>query len=491
MGADNRLPWSAFWSTLIHQTEVGQWGHTGRFRPAYYAVRVAETVVFGNDPKAWYAAVLVAFACTCALVGYTTATWLSAAVGGRVDSVASAVVVGGAAVAAYLAAGLFAWSGIVGRLGPAEQLALLATGVLLLSLTKLSLGFGRWWWIPALLGVTTATFAKETFSSLCLMVPLVGIYSYLSYGRRRSDLIAGALGLMPAASLAAILAPTLMHNQHDVYGVSVGSSRLSHAVSALAHSPVRRSLTAGAVLLLAWVAVAVTIPRIQRRVAAFVLAMIICLVACVLLDDWFYGGSYPLPRYHAMPDLAVTLEFVGAACLSIAALRRSRGGPRPIAWLAVASVAVSSYCLIQLALDAQSNLRLTHAVARQNALATNEYQQGLSRTLADLRPDPNARVAVVATVGVDYELAFAVLNELARRTRDRYREYLIVDPSTPSDALLAALTRVSDDGSRDWHARPVKELTRRPALCVFLNVQPRPLPGCRRGHGVRVVAQGM
>ena len=285
----------------------------------------------------------------------------------------------------------------------------------MLSLTKLGLGLGRVWWIPALVGVTTATFAKEGFASLCLAFPLVGAYSYLAYGRRRSDLILGVLGLIPAVLLAAILAPTLLHNQRDVYGAGVGGSRLANAISGLAHQPLPRSITYGGVLLLAWLAAAATIPKAERRMKAFLLAMILWLFACVFLDDWFYGGSYPLPRYHAIPDLVGTLQFVGAVCLSIVALRRGRSTTEPVAWLAIASVAVTSYFLVQLGLTARSNLRLTRETAIRNAAATIEYQQGLSATLARLRIETRAPVAVVAIVGVDYELAFAVLNELARR----------------------------------------------------------------------------
>lgn len=493
MGPDGRLPWSQFWSTFIDKTEVGHWGDTGRFRPAYYFLRVAETVVFGDHPRAWYAAVLVLFAIACALLGYTASLWLWQVLDGSSARLSGPAVVAGAAVGSFLFAGLYAWSGIVGRLGPAELPGLAAAGVVLLSLTKLSLGCPRWWWIPALLGFTAATFSKESFFSLGLAFPVVGTYSYVSFGRRRRDLVAGFAGLLPPAVLALILAPTLLHSQHDVYGTSIGGSRLGAALTALDHAPLRRSLDSIGVLLLAWLAMALTLREDRRRIAAFLLAIVVWLFSCVFLDDWFYGGNYPLPRYRALADLMITVQLIGAACLSIAAVRRARMQLSAAAILAVVSLALSSLFVLRLLPAADSNLHLTRATAAHNAATSDEYQRGLSRTLARLAAQHKPPVAVVAAVGSDYEPAFAVLNELARRTRDGVHEYLIVaSPSARTDPLLAGLNRISRRGSRDWHTRPVRGLARQPgAVCVFLNERPHQVAGCRRGDAIRLVAAGM
>jgi hypothetical protein len=493
MGPDGHLPWSEFWTTFINKTEVGQWGGTGRFRPAFYFVRVAETVLFGNDPWAWYVCVLVMFTGASAALGYVAGVWLSAAVKGSRAWISWSVVIVGSAVGSFLFTGLYAWSGIVARLGAAELLGLLATGLVLLSLSNLSLGLGRLWWIPALLGVMTAIFAKESFSSLALVFPLVGTYSYLALGRRKTDLVAGFLGLVPAVLLGLILAPTLLRNQHDVYGAAVGSSRLTGAILALVEPPLRRWFVAGGMVLLAWFAFAVTVPKAGRRVPAFLLAVIVWLFACVFVDAWFYGGNYSLPRYRAVTDLVITVLFVGALCLSIVAIRRSRGHGRPVLVLAIAAAAASSFFIVHLIQVSLSNLRLTHENAINHAATSNEYQRGLSEVLTRLAAQPKARFAVVATNGIDYESAYAVLNEVARRSRDRYREYLIVANFSPGpSSLLDAMGTISKRGAPAWHIRPVSELAgSKNAVCVFLNNDPRPVEGCRRGDGIRLVAQGM
>jgi hypothetical protein len=97
------------------------------------------------------------------------------------------------------------------------------------------------------------------------------------------------------------------------------------------------------------------------------------------------------------------------------------------------------------------------------------------------------------TNGGDYEPAYAVLNELARRSRDRFREYLIVaNSSSQANGLLDAMTRISESGASSWHTRPLSELAgTADAVCVFLNHNPHPVAGCRRGDGIRLIAEGM
>ena len=491
MGPDGRLGWSEFWKTLMH-TEVGAWGGSGRFRPAYYVVRIVQTILFGDNPRAWYASVLVMFALACAFLGYTAATWVAAAASGMKPRIRWPTMLVAAAACPFLFAGMYAWSGIVGRLGPAELPGLLGISVALLSLTKLARGGGRVWWIPALLAVGTAMFAKESFVAFALVFPLVGMYRYRTLARDKVDFAAGLLGLLPVLLLALILGPDVVGRQQDVYGGAVGSSRLSGAVSSLSKPPLRQCLDAGATLLVAWVALTATISRRERRGALFLLGVIVWLLACAFFDAWFYGGQYPLPRYRAVVDLLTVLQYLGAGCLALVAVRRAWLLPFPVLAVATASLAASALFIFRLVGPSNDNIHLTREAASHNAAATVEYQHGLSETLDRLSRAQDPVVAVVATIGSDYEPAYAILNEVARRTNDDTREYLLVQPSERGSAALRTMTRFARRGSRPWHIRPVDELQREGgAVCVFLNRNPRPLHGCRRGAGVRVAAQGM
>ena len=161
--------------------------------------------------------------------------------------------------------------------------------------------------------------------------------------------------------------------------------------------------------------------------------------------------------------------------------------------LAIASVVASSFFIVRVVRLSVLDLQLTHENATSGAATSNYYQRGLSEALARLVVEPKPTVAVVATNESDYEPAYAVLNELARRSRDRFRQYLIVENSSPmTNGLLDAMVSISESGNRGWHTRPVSELARsKDAVCVFLNTHPRPVDGCRRGDGIRLIAQGM
>ncbi len=57
IGNRNRLPLSDYFSTLLTQTEIVRFGKSARYRPSYYAIRLFEASVFGNNSTAWYAMV--------------------------------------------------------------------------------------------------------------------------------------------------------------------------------------------------------------------------------------------------------------------------------------------------------------------------------------------------------------------------------------------------------------------------------------------------
>jgi hypothetical protein len=158
----------------------------------------------------------------------------------------------------------------------------------------------------------------------------------------------------------------------------------------------------------------------------------------------------------------------------------------------VASVVASALFALTFASSSLAHLRLTRETAANHAATSIEYQHGLSETLARLAVQTRPALAVIAVNPTDYELVFAVLNEVARRSDDRFREYLILDAPPKGSVLLRGMQQVSRRGESEWHTRPVRELAQRAAtVCVFLNERPHPVHGCRPGSGVRLVAQGM
>jgi hypothetical protein len=491
LGSDGHLALEEFWSTLAG-TEVGQWGGFLRFRPAYYMVRIFQATLFGDSPAGWYWSTLTIYVLTCAILGYTVGVWLSCAVRLRSPRLERLLLIFGSILATWLFSGMPAWSGIVTRLGTSELPGLFACALVVLALTKISLQRSRLWWALALAGCLMAVFSKEPFISIVLAFPIVGLYAYFTHGRKKLDLIAGFSGLLPGLLLIVVLAPSLSQSSTDVYGRSVGSSRLTDAMWALINTSLRTWALVAFALFLAWGVWASTLTRRERGLQAYVLVLSIWLVGILLLDAWFYGGQYGSPRYRAMLDLSLTLQVLAAVCLSLAAIRGSRTSARAAS--AAVSLVVSFGALALAFSAAASGFASIDVAVTANLKATNQYQQGLSEVLLALKSYPDAQLVVVATDGGQYEPAYAVLNEISRRTNHSVQQFMIVAPreGKPPDSLLDGLDSLGIEGSAPWQLLPRAGL--RPDsdhVCVFLYQSPLPLPECERGVSKEISTTGI
>ena len=114
-------------STLMNETEVGNWGHGARFRPVFYVAKLVESSAFGLNPGLWFAwriAILALFVATVALMAFLCVMrslrtnrlgiWLGTAI---------------AFFGAIGAVSLPTWTGIVLRLGPSEIYVALGLGI--------------------------------------------------------------------------------------------------------------------------------------------------------------------------------------------------------------------------------------------------------------------------------------------------------------------------------------------------------------------------
>ena len=491
LGSDGRLDAREFWTTLAG-TEVSQWGGFLRFRPAYYSLRIGQAILFGDNPTAWYWSILITYALTCAIAGYAVALWVSCAVQSRSTGLEWLLLIVGSVLATWLFAGMNTWSGIATRLGASELPGLFSSALVLLALTKVSLGHRRLWWVLALAGCFIAVFSKEPFVSLVLVFPIVGLFSYLTYGRRKLDLIAGFSGLVPGMLLVGILAPSLSQSSTDIYGKAVGGSRLRDAVWALLNTSLRSWVFVAFALFIAWGVWASTLTRRERGLRIFILALSIWLVGILLLDAWFYGGQYGSTRYRAVMDLSLTLQTLAAVCLSIAAIRGSNTKVR--AAVTAVSLVISCGALAQAVSATLRGYASIGIAVAANLQATDQYQRGLSDALQALALEPEAQLVVVATNGGQYEPAYAVLNEVARRTNDSIRQFMIVPPleDKPTDPLLEGLAALGIQGSTAWHLLPRAGLSPDSfRVCIFLYQAPFPLPECEPGVSTEISTVGI
>jgi MFS family permease len=493
MGQDGRVSIFEFWTVFLNETEVGDFGSYGRFRPSYYFFRVGQAVLLGDNPHAWYLSVFAAYALTCGILGYTVALWLATSISAKSIRNQNALLIGGSIIGGFIFAGLNSWSGIVGRLGPSELLGLLATALVLVSVTKLSLACSKKWWLLALIGLCVAVFAKESFALLSLLFPVVGVFTFRTFGRQKVDLIAGFSGVIPALVLVAILAPTVLRNQKDIYGSALGGSRWEGGISAMADPALRQWILAGGVVLFAWLVFYVSLSALERGAGLYLLVVIAWSFLNILFTFWFYGGNFWAPRYRATFDLTITLQFIGAACLATAAFRRRP--QMPVFAAVVLAVVASGFFMIRLGQASIANLQNTLQSSTNNAEAANKYQGGINEVLNRIEETGPLPVVLVVQSSGDYEPAYAVLNELARRGNAGVPRYLVVSPIAgleEENQLLDAMREISEEGSNEWKNRPVVELARvQEPVCVFLNMEFVPVSGCLRKDSFMIETQGM
>jgi hypothetical protein len=360
--------------------------------------------------------------------------------------------------------------------------------LVMLSATRLSLGGRRLWWVGAISGVTVAVFSKESFASLGLVLPIVGAYCYTTHGKRRVDLVAGLSGVLPSVVLAVVLLPDLRDGGTDVYGRSVGEGRLSAGVRALSDSSMRPTVVSALIAAIASVIWGWIGPGRRNNAArVYVIALIVWALAAIVMDSWFYGGNHFRTHYFAFVDWATLTLLLGAACLVLSTLE-SRG--RNVAWwLRAACGAISLTMVVWIVLIATKELGDIRQRVSLQATASIVYQDGLARVVSQL--DEGDALVVVPSNELDAEPAYALLNEVARRTEGAQRQYLLVD-SREAGSVVATMNDVSEEGSPAWKAQPLDEW--RPGsgdVCVFINSLPRRIEGCPPTTSTTVVALGM
>jgi hypothetical protein len=438
MGRDGRLTPSEWWHAFYDDTEVGHRDRL-RFRPAYYLWRVGQAALFGDHPIGWYASVLAMFVATVALLAWTVVWWFRAA------GVWSWWV---GPVAAVMLAGLQAWGGIVGRLGPSEQVAMLAASVVLLAATRLVLAGGGRWWAPLIVGVWFAVLGKETFVAFAVLGVIVAVY--------RHERWPVALCLAPVVLLAAALGPSV--GGGDVYGRPTGSARFDAAFNAAASSSAQ--LWAVTFVLLV-VAAALAAPRFAARDRLLTSSLIALAGLTVIGDAWMNAGEYQIFRYLAVVNLVAMLQLAAAICLAV--INRVRAA----VWL-TCGVAVAAVPLTVM------HLEDTHQLAAQSAARTSVYRSQLEGIVAVIDQHPDRPVAVV-TVFDAPEQSLGALTELRRLAAVRHDEYLIVVVPDKVPTLAA----ISQHGNTTWPVEPIGELEGNVAICVHLHLNPAvATPGC-------------
>ena len=147
LGGDQKITPSQAWYIYTHDTEIGKYGVYGRFRPAYHAFRLSESLVWNDELIFWYETNILIFTLFIFTLWYLLAEVIGLGIAGLVS--------------VYVATSLY-WLDVFARLGPSESyvvlgMTLAGAGMYLLYFSK----FHGWGWFFLNLGLLICTGSKE------------------------------------------------------------------------------------------------------------------------------------------------------------------------------------------------------------------------------------------------------------------------------------------------------------------------------------------
>lgn len=467
MGRDSRLGWTEIPGVLLNDTEVGALGADGRFRPVYYTVRAIQAAAFGDHVTWWYVSVLIAFAITCGVTGYVFARWVVAAAKLYEPHQERLVLVVTSIVGSVLVLTLPAWQGIVVRLGPSEQVGMVAVAVTALGLTELGLGSGRgWWWIVAG-GSAVAVMSKENLLGVGIVVTTLACSGWRTDSeRRRLAVCAGA----PVVAMGLVMLRIGMSGE-DVYRRPTGPSRLDGVVDSLATPLVRQWAWTLGLLLVA--AACYTVVVGTHRWLLFTIAGI---TLVVVVDLAITGGDYGQARYRILIQYVALAQVVGAAVLFLAGLRRS--SRRTLGSLAGVTVGLLAWVWVS---AMSSNLEQLNHAADWNRRMTVRFDTAISETVEAV--NGGSDFAVIDVSADSYELTLSIVSEVWRRADIPTLGFVLTSSDTMrtsslDDQLGQTLSELSWSGDDEQHIRPAGELSGRPMWCVLPIPDPEPVSVC-------------
>lgn len=210
LGKDAKLTFAEMPSILFKETEAGNPGGSVRFRPVYYALRLTETVLWGDNLSGWYASRIVIFSLFIVIAWHLFSRFLG-------------LILGGVACLPLLFHS--AWSDIFGRLGPSETYAVLALSVYVLAAANLlgeqqHVSKARWWWLLAASSIV-AIGSKENMLFLLVTTTALTLYLWRKKRVGTTGVVATVLICGFGTFVLVALALALKRQGIDVYGRTV------------------------------------------------------------------------------------------------------------------------------------------------------------------------------------------------------------------------------------------------------------------------------
>jgi hypothetical protein len=288
---------------LIGSSEVGNFGHSVRFRPGYYTIYVTESLVWGANPFLWYLfrflmCITFVFACLKVIDRYF-----------------------GLAAAVLFVALMFSytyWTDVWSRLGPGESYCAFGWGLFSLGFVELidnNPPKREWPWnLLVFFGVLIGAGGKENF--VLLMLPVVA----LGWVRYRRNTLSRGLALvlvLSAAYMTVIIVELLMafsEGRPDAHVEAVNvSSRLRTLRALLSIPAFYHALAAFVFGSIAWLGSRrfSRLEPLRGSILAFAVVGL-CGLFLILTQVIFYNGEWPANGRFDFPGMMTTSLIVVA-----------------------------------------------------------------------------------------------------------------------------------------------------------------------------------
>lgn len=428
---------------LLMGTEVGTFGVSGRYRPGYFTLRIAESCLWGGNAALWYASRIALCTATLTFLWWTVERWWGACL---------------AFAFVFLIAGLTA-TGDTARLGPSESYAMAALALGIWAWCKAgqqdaTRGASWLWWTGAL-GFAVAELSKENFVPIAGLAVMMGSFVLWHRGQIRRHASAWAsivaLTLVTAIMLLMIVRMLKTTGGHDVYNSEVSSASIGQS---LGYSIVRLLLNGPllAVLpLLGWGLWEIRKQKALPVMRAEGLTRKAAIIAAIAGAAWlsqaaFYRGiNWPAGSRYDFPGVLIPIAGMIAV---IGWLLRSPQIEMP--WRK------SGWLLILFVLPLAAADGVVHDVRAQaqiNATRTRHFSSWMRSVAKAAKSDPQAPVILVPDKVLEH---YEPLVSLCRYLRYRgvanpvfYTTKWIAMNDKPSPLMRTLVTQMKS-GSKSW-----------------------------------------
>jgi hypothetical protein len=335
LGPGMNFPFSEIWNTLLTKTEVGM--PAGRFRPAYYFLKMVETATWGANVHLWYLTRTLEFT-----VFITSIWWITSRFVG----------IWPAAVLLIPILAMPFWADVWARLGPSEAYGSGALGILLLGAYGVFAGQSAGVQRIGAIAITVATVilvgVKETFA------PFAGLSIALLLIACARQLLSLPLAGLLVAVVSAVTGAIIFVVQKTVSG---GSDYYANPIELSPLVPIARASFVHAISYWGplYFAAGLSLALLERSngqtlrrwatASSVTAAVFVFLVAMYVSQCVAYRSALPLNMRYDFPGaLFVPMNYCLLSCY-VAYMTRSYF-PSWSNWIVIGAVILSGYLLI-------------------------------------------------------------------------------------------------------------------------------------------------